>query len=235
MNRSIFIGFDLLEGAAFHVAQSSLLAYASAPINIDSLALDDLYDRDLYSRPTEIRDGHLFDLISDAPMSTEFAISRFLVPSIAGTDGWALFCDCDMLFRAPVDELFDLADDRFAVQVVQHAPPTVGRHASGMKMGGQIQTAYRCKNWSSVMLFNLAHPANLALTVEHVNSVPGRDLHAFSWLTPDLIGELPPQWNHLIGIDAPDPATKIAHFTLGTPDIAGYENCEFADEWTAYL
>jgi hypothetical protein len=71
------------------------------------------------------------------------------------------------------------------------------------KMDGQFQTRYHRKNWSSVCLFNCDHPANKALTVDLVNSAPGRDLHAFSWLADDLIGELPPEWNWLVGHSAP--------------------------------
>ncbi len=63
-----------------------------------------------------------------------------------------------------------------------------------------------------------------------VNTLPGRDLHRFCWLDDDLIGALPAEWNVLIGEeDHPDPA--LAHFTLGVPDMDGYETQPFADEW----
>src|SRR6185295_5915521 len=134
----------------------------------------------------------------------------------------------DVLFREDVARLFALADDRMAVQVVQHDHYPMDR----IKMDGQVQTRYYRKNWSSVLLFNCGHPANQALTVELVNTVPGRDLHRFCWLSDDLIGALPATWNVLIGEQAPG-AAAIAHFTLGVPDLPGYETQPYADEWYA--
>jgi hypothetical protein len=131
------------------------------------------------------------------------------------------------MLRAPIEDLFALADDRYALMCVQHEPqigPT-------RKMDGQAQLAYRCKNWSSVMLINCAHPANGRLDLDLINAAPGRDLHAFCWLAGDLIGELPGEWNHLVGVDEPRPDAKLVHFTLGCPDMRGYEACEHGDEW----
>jgi hypothetical protein len=34
------------------------------------------------------------------------------------------------------------------------------------------------------MVFNCDHPANRALTLDLINTVPGRDLHRFCWLDP---------------------------------------------------
>jgi hypothetical protein len=104
-------------------------------------------------------------------------------------------------------------------------------------MDGQQQTQYARKNWSSVMLWNLDHPAHDAVTSELLNSVPGRDLHRFCWLDDELIGALPPAWNYLVGhTRLPDPKdAKLVHFTEGTPDMLGYESCEFSDEWREEL
>jgi hypothetical protein len=162
-------------------------------------------------------------------MSTGHAIARFLVPALCGYDGWAVFTDGDVLFRDDVGKLFALADPRYAVQVVQHYHFP---HAT-RKMEGAVQTSYARKNWSSVMLFNAAHPANRALTVDLVNEVPGRDLHRFCWLEDGLVGTLPARWNVLIGEQAPPEDTAIAHFTLGVPDMPGYEGQPYADEWYA--
>jgi hypothetical protein len=81
------------------------------------------------------------------------------------------------------------------------------------------------------MLFNCAHPANKALSVELVNTVPGRDLHRFCWLDDALIGTLPQAWNYLVGTtsEAVDPA--LVHYTEGVPDMPGYEHCAYSDEW----
>src|SRR5262245_10458463 len=156
---SIWIGFDPREGAAFAVARTSIRRNLTRPIPTYGLDLAKLRDRGLYWRPTERKEnGDLWDVISGAPMSTEFAISRFLVPHLAGK-GWALFLDSDMLIRGRMCDLFDEADDRYAVMCVQH----VHQPATGVKKAGLTQNPYPRKNWSSFLLFNCDHPSNRRL------------------------------------------------------------------------
>ncbi len=166
----------------------------------------------------------MYDLPSNAPASTEFAISRFLTPILAQT-GWALFIDCDMLFMGDVAELFALADPSKAVMVVKHH----NGHKAGLKMDGQEQVLYARKNWSSVVLFNCDHPGNQRLSLQDVNERTGRDLHKFYWLHDDEIGELPPEWNWLVGVQPMPDSPKLAHYTLGTPDMVA--ECEHAELW----
>lgn len=234
---SVWIGFDPREAAAFAVArQTANSTFRGAKLPVKGIVLSDLQAAGLYRRPTEVRGGHLYDVISEHPMATEFAISRFLVPHLArpgseGPKGWALFMDCDMLVRRSLFDLFDVADPDKAVMVVKHDHLP----AEGTKMDGQVQSLYARKNWSSVMLFNLDHPANDRLTVDLVNSVPGRDLHRFCWLDDDEIGALDQSWNWLVGHSPPEIVPDIAHFTDGIPTMAGYEHCAFADEWRGAL
>jgi hypothetical protein len=217
---SIWVGYDSRWVIAHAVCRDTI------GIPSHSVVLDDLRKRGLYWREHEIRDGQMWDKISDAAMSTEFAISRFLVPHLAGT-GLAAFMDCDMLVRSRIEKLFSRIDHTKAVSVVKHdyAPP------EGMKMEGQLQQLYKRKNWSSLMVFNCDHPANQRLTVEMVNTLPGRDLHRFCWLGDDEIGSLPHSWNYLVGHTSPRVDPDIVHFTEGGPWMSGYENVEYADEW----
>jgi len=236
MQRSIWIGFDPREAAAFAVARSSAQRHLTQPIPVRGVVLSELERRGLYRRPTERTQAGsrvmLWDTISNAPMATEFAVSRFLVPTMARS-GWALFMDGDVLVRRNLVRLFDALDPAYAVYCVKHVhePPP------GVKMDGQVQTQYARKNHSSVMALNCDHPANQALTIALINSVPGRDLHAFCWLSDDLIGALDPTWNFLVGHTSPEevPDPAIAHFTSGTPDMPGYEGSAFSDEWRAAL
>jgi hypothetical protein len=230
----VFIGFDPREAAAFSVARESIRRF-DRHVPINGLVLSDLQARKLYYRPTTRRMGRLWDEISGAWMSTEFANSRFLVPEIAkrmGVHGWAIFMDCDMLVRRPLVEMIGQLDDDKALYCVQHdyVPLT------DIKMDGQRQESYARKNWSSVMAINIDHEANDALTVEIVNTLPGRDLHKFCWLKDSDIGALDPRWNYLLGEPQPkidDPA--IVHFTLGGPWFQSFENVPYADEWRAEL
>lgn len=223
----VFVGFDANEMQACTVAMTSLFQHANRDeVRVERICRLSLWRR--YTRPTtRTPSGQLFDVISDAPMSTDHAIARFWIPNIAGYQGWALFVDGDVLFRANVLDLLAYADPTYAVCVVQH-PALV---EEGIKKGDQVQQAYPRKNWSSVILWNCGHPANQALTPEVLNTWPGRDLHRFGWLQDDQIGALPAAWNHLIGLTPPTPDVALAHFTLGVPTIHGHENDPFADEW----
>jgi hypothetical protein len=232
---SIFIGYDPRESDAFAVARASIKRHLNTPIPIYGLVLNDLRKAGLYWRETETRPSAadkpvLWDVISEHPMATEFAISRFLVPHIAG-DGMALFVDADVMARGAVNKLFEMAthDMSKAVWCVKHDY----QPASGVKMDGQPQAVYGRKNWSSVMLWNCDHPGAKKLTPDYVNSVPGRDLHQFKFLNDGDIGELGPEWNHLVGEYPPNSAAKLVHMTLGVPTMRGFEQCEFADEWRA--
>lgn len=227
---SIWVGFDPREAAAYAVARHSIERHLHRPIRVNGLILEHLRADGLYRRPTTIKDGRLWDVISQAPMSTEFAISRFLVPHLAGA-GWALFLDADMLVRGDLGRLFDIADPRYAVMCVkhQHEPELQ------LKMDNQVQTRYPRKNWSSFLLFNCDHPGNQRLTLEMIDTVPGRDLHRFCWLNDDEIGELDPKWNWLVGHSSPVNHPVVVHFTDGYPALPGYEHVAFADEWRAEL
>lgn len=233
MKRSIYVGYDPREATAFSVAMSSAGRHLSEFIPLHGLFLDYLMDKGLYRRPLKYIDNGsgrqiMFDVISDAPMATQHANARFIVPHLA-KDGWAIFMDGDMLVRGDLAPLFDSLDPAMAVYCVKHvhAPP------EGMKMDGQRQTAYARKNWSSFVVFNCDHPANQALTLDLINTAPGRDLHRFCWLPDDLIGELPLEYNFLVGHTLSSVIPKVIHFTDGVPDMPGYEHCDYADEWRA--
>lgn len=224
----VFVGFDGREAAAYEVCVRSLVARASGALAVEPLVEAHLRGLGLYTRRHERRDGRLWDTISGAPMATEFAITRFLTPMLARAD-WAVFCDCDFLFRDDPLALFALADPRYAVMAVQHDY----RPLEGVKMDGQVQTAYPRKNWSSLMLWNCRHPAHADLP-RLVNQWAGRRLHGFEWLDDSLIGQLPEAWNWLEGhsSDAIDPSA--VHFTRGTPDMAGYHDVPYAEEWREF-
>jgi hypothetical protein len=224
-------GWEAREAVGFNVAQFSAIRRTSEPLRFIPLMENALRYNELYTRPHEQRNGQLWDMISNAPMATSFACSRFLAPWLSEKQ-WVLGCDfADMLFCADPAELFNMADDRYAVMVVKH------RHEPDeqTKMDGQIQTAYSRKNWSSVILWNTDHPGNTRLTLEMVNSVPGRELHQFCWLEDDEIGELPVEWNFLVDITPMTVKPKLLHFTRGIPAMAGYESGPWADMWLKEL
>jgi hypothetical protein len=134
--------------------------------------------------------------------------------------------DNDMLMLDDIAKLWDLRDDRYAVQFVKH------NHVpkEDVKFLDCKQTKYAKKNWPSVMLTNCARCT--ALTPNFVNSAMGLELHRLKWLGDDgLIGEIPHSWNHLAGYDEPGSDASPVHFTIDGPDFQEYWDCEFADEW----
>lgn len=221
----VYIGYDAREDIAYKVACESLLdrSREAEPVKLD---IDRLSASGLFRRQIDRRGSALYDLHSNAYCSTDFAITRFLVPIIE-QHGWALFVDSDVVFLADVAELFALADPSKAVMVVKHQQDV----QAAFKMDGQRQQPYLRKNWSSVMLFNCDHAANRRLSLQDVNERPGRDLHQFYWLHDSEIGELPREWNWLVNASPMPDVPKIAHFTLGGPWLPDWAGAEHDEIW----
>jgi len=211
----IFIGYDPRESVAFHTLAHSILRRSSVPISISPLVQGQL--KHLYRRsrgPTE---------------STEFSLTRFLVPALSEYRGWSLFMDCDMLCRA------DIAALEKEIEIQAEKAVLVCKHdylpKTERKFLDQVQTRYARKNWSSLMLFN--NQRCRSLSVEYVNSASGLELHRFAWIEDAAIGELPLEWNWLVEEYAYNPGAKIVHFTIGGPYFEAYRSCDYAEEWFA--
>lgn len=134
---------------------------------------------------------------------TDFTFTRYLVPYLCNYEGEALFLDGDMLARADINELKDLIDPEVSVSVVKNP----------LRF-----------EWPSLMYFNNAKCKNL--TPEYIET---QKPQALEWA--EAIGELPEEWNHLVGYDNLNPDAKIVHFTRGLPCWKETEGCEFSDEW----
>jgi lipopolysaccharide biosynthesis glycosyltransferase len=205
------VGFDQKESIAYHVFCQSVLEKSSLPICFLPLCSSNL---DFY------RETH-------ADGSNQFIYSRFLTPYLGDFSGWVIFADGDMVCNSDIAELWGLRDDSKAIQVVKHNYKT----KQAVKYLGNKNEDYPRKNWSSLILWNCGHPANKVLTPEFVSEKSGSYLHRFSWLSDDLIGELPKEWNWL-AIEYPEnPGAKIIHYTLGTPCFKEYSNTSMASLW----
>ena len=216
--KNIYIGYDSREDLAYQVSKYSLLS-KSNNISVHPLKLSELKERKLYWRD------------EDKLGSTEFTFSRFLIPELNNYEGWALFCDCDLLFLEDVNNLFELADDKYAVMCVQHDYTP----KEGVKMDGKQQTIYPRKNWSSVVLWNCSHPSNKEVTKDLINDpgTTGKYLHRFSWLKDEEIGSIPHHWNWLAGwyTEPNDGSPKAIHYTEGGPWFENYRFCEYHQYW----
>ena len=211
----IYIGYDPRESVAFHVLTHSLLRRSSVPLSVSPLVRSQLGS--IYTRPR-------------GPIeSTEFSMTRFLVPYLSGYAGWSLYMDCDMLCRTDIAAL--------AAEIERHADKAVVvcKHdyvpKSERKFLDQVQTKYARKNWSSLMLFN--NERCRALSPDYVSSASGLELHRFAWTEDRWIGGLEREWNWLVGEYPHNPGARIVHFTLGGPYFPEYRACDYADEWFA--
>ena len=219
---NVYIGYDSREDLAYQVSNYSIKSQ-SKNTSVIPLKLNDLRSKGFYSRG------------EDKLGSTEFTFSRFLVPILNNYEGWALFCDCDILFLRPIDELFSLVNDEFAVMCVQHDY----QPKSKSKMDGKVQSIYPRKNWSSLVLWNCSHPSNKKITTKLINDpdTTGKYLHRFSWLEDNEIGSISHEWNWLAGWyeEPKDGSPKAIHYTEGGPWFAAYRFCEYHEIWKKYL
>jgi hypothetical protein len=55
-------------------------------------------------------------------------------------------------------------------------------------------------------------------------------LHRFQWLNDDQIGELPPDWNCLVG-EQDVANASLLHHTLGIPGFDHYKHCDASEHW----
>jgi len=212
-----FIGYDSKEDIAYRVCKYSLQKRSSIKLNIYSLKIEELIAKKLYFRSI------------DPLASTQFTYSRFLVPALMNYKGWAIFCDCDFIFFDDISKILTSLDSSKAIYCVQHDYTPKEKH----KMDGQKQTLYPRKNWSSFIVYNCAHPSNMKLTPEIVNSESGAFLHQFKWLEDNEIGSLDERWNWLEGWTSNHNSNfpYAVHYTRGGPWFQEWQDVEFASEW----
>lgn len=134
---------------------------------------------------------------------TDFTFSRYLVPHLCNYAGDALFLDPDMIVLDDIFNLLKHYDSNNAVSVVKNP----------MRF-----------EWPSLMLFNNARCEKLTLDLIE-NGTPQK----LEWA--ESIGELPKEWNHLVGYDAPNPDAKVVHYTKGIPCWPETNTGEFAQAW----
>jgi len=207
----IFIGYDPREAIAYHTCANSIIRHASKPVSIIPLALN-LFD--------DYKETH-----TDG--SNHFIYSRFLVPHLMDYIGWAIFMDGDMIVRDDIVKLWELREMDKDVMVVKHDYET----KMETKYLGAKNENYPRKNWSSVILWNCNSHPNRKVTPKFIQGATGAELHRFTWINDERIGELPPEWNWLPDEYGPNPDAKLLHYTLGTPSFHEFATTPMGDEW----
>jgi lipopolysaccharide biosynthesis glycosyltransferase len=209
----IFTGYDENNPIGYASCTESITEFSTIPVTFEPLRLSTL--------------KKVFTRAKTPGQLTDFTYSRFIVPYLCGYKGWSIFIDgSDMMVRKDIAELWKLRDDRFAVMVVKH-PEFKGAHS----FEGNTIATYPMLNWSSVMLLNNAKCTHL--TPKYVNTADYYDLHQFKWVNnKNEIGDLPNEWNHLVGYSGQNPDPSLVHWTLGAPYQGGkFASGSFVDEW----
>ncbi len=215
----IFIGYDTTHSHSAEKCVRSIRKY-NKNVQIEFININDI---EQYTRPYD-------------KQTSQFTYSRFLVPWLMGYEGVGLFCDDDFIWKCdPLEVLFSL-DQNKAVSCVQH---NFTKDLSGTKMLDQQNVMYPRKNWSSLMLFNCAHPECANLTLDAVNTKSGQWLHRMMWATD--IGKIPHTYNWCEGscdycteADQPMDEAKVYHYTRGGPwvDLSeDWSHIDHIDEW----
>jgi lipopolysaccharide biosynthesis glycosyltransferase len=206
----IFVGYDPKETVVYHVCTNSIIRNSTTPVSFIPLSINLLEYKELHG------DG-----------SNQFVYSRFLIPYLMNYSGWAIYIDGDMVVREDIKNLWNLRDESKAVMVVKH---NYQSKATTKYLGSKNEN-YPRKNWSSVILWNCSHPANMALSPNTVRTSTGSQLHQFSWLTDDKIGELSVEWNWLSDEYGENENAKLIHYTLGAPCFNEYRNTVMSAVW----
>ena len=211
----IVVGFDQREAVAYHTFVQSIIDNSSIPVRFLPLNIQAL------SNYKEVhKDG-----------SNDFIYSRFLVPYLMNFKGWAIYADGDMVCLEDIKKLWDLRDNKFAVQVVKHDYKTKIKN----KYWGNKNEDYPRKNWSSIILWNCEHPSHKILTPNFIQNQTGAFLHRFSWIKDHEIGELSKEWNWLALEYEEKKDINLIHYTIGTPCFEEYENTSFSSYWKKYF
>ena len=188
------VGFDQREAVAYHTFVQSVVEKSSIPVRFLPLNMNSLSS---YSETHN--DG-----------SNDFIYSRFLVPFLVGFKGWVIYADGDMICVEDIKKLWNLRNDKFAVQVVQHNYETKVTE----KYWGNKNENYPRKNWSSLVLWNCEHEKHKILTPDFIQKQTGAFLHRFNWLEDKDIGSIDLKWNWLALEYEEKNDVNLIHYTI---------------------
>ena len=207
----IVVGFDQKESVAYHTFVQSVIEKSTIPTRFMPLSI-----RSLTNYKETHKDG-----------SNDFIYSRFLVPYLMNFNGWAIYADGDMVCLEDIKKLWDLRDDKFAVQVVKHDYKTKVKS----KYWGNKNEDYPRKNWSSLILWNCNHASHKILNPEFIQKQSGAFLHRFSWIKDKEIGQIEKEWNWLAMEYEEKKDINLIHYTIGTPCFKEYHDKSLSSYW----
>ena len=186
----VFVGADPRQPLAYSVCASSVLRHSKRRVHVEPIGL---YE---WGEPT-VRPG-----------LTTFSVARYLAPYLCGFQGTSIFLDGDIVVRADIHELAEVAYKQ------PDSAVCVAKHVKRFE-------------WPSVMVFN--NWRCRTLTPEYINANQPASLEWAERVGP--IGELPKEWNHVVGYEPHNEDAKLIHWTCGLPCWPETKNSPHTDKW----
>jgi hypothetical protein len=175
----------------------------------DQYVCQKVLERSILDHASEPVEVHFRTFTGERLGGTSFGFVRFLVPSLFGWSGRAIYLDCDQLVFGDIRELHDALDEGHDVALVQ-APEgefrgkPVGRHNQTSVM---VLDCARLRDWDPATLFERVVPARQAVPA---GKLAYREFMKIEWMDPRRLQPLDPRWNHF-NIVRPD--TRLVHFS----------------------
>ena len=215
MKFNIYIGYDDQRNNIFKVCEKSILKNSKNNIEIFKIG-NSILNKNIW-----YREKNKYE-------STDFSISRFLVPFLSNFSGISIFMDDDFLWKCDVSDLMEFYDDSKSVMVCKHN--YISKFETKWNSNKQIN--YARKNWSSLMIFNSKHFDCKNLNVKNVNEKSALWLHQFKWTDDKNIGQIPLNYNYLVGeYEENFNDIKALHFTNGCPIYDDSIKTRHSNEW----
>jgi len=146
---------------------------------------------------------------------TDFTYSRFLVPWLSEYEGHSVFVDSDFVCLGDISNLIAIS----LLERIKEGSPETSVWVSKNKLKYE---------WASLMVFD--NEQCKILTPEYVQD-EANSLFDFAWAK--RVGELPGEWNFLVGYDEAVPRIlpKMIHYTQGIPVWPETKDCDYSGEW----
>ncbi len=162
---------------------------------------------------------------------TGFGFVRYLVPSLCGYEGKAIYLDADMVVLTDIRELHDSLDDSHSVAIVQEAEGYFGGKPvpKDNQTSVMVMNCAKLKSWDPKTLFDNVVPNKVEPADGQIRY---RDFMKMPWFDQSQIQPLDPRWNHM-NIVRPD--TKLIHFTFVATQPWKRPSHELTKTWEKFL
>ncbi|MEX0758594.1 MAG: glycosyltransferase [Tistlia sp.] len=140
---------------------------------------------------------------------TNFGFVRFMVPSMCGYQGRAVYLDADQLVFTDIKELFEQIDDSHAIACVQDAEGTFGGKVieRANQTSVMVLNCDKLRDWDPETMFDKVVPNRTPLAEGQIHY---RNFMKLDHMDQSRIQPLDPRWNHY-NIVRDD--TKLVHFS----------------------